>query len=93
VSEPVPRIDPDDFGERDLARLFMAMTMEEARAAEQVLDMHEIAYAVVAEPVGRTLFGSARNAAVFYVAADDAARCSAVFERAGMGAGIVPDWD
>jgi DNA-binding transcriptional regulator LsrR (DeoR family) len=85
----MPRIDPDDFEDGEVARIFIATTVVEARSAEAVLTAREIRYAVIAEPIGRTLFGSARNAAVFYVGVGDAGICAAVLEGAGMGAGVV----
>jgi hypothetical protein len=85
----MPRVDPDELGEDELARIFIAATMAEARVAEQLLSSYEMRYAVVAEPIGRTLFGSPRNAAVFYVAADHADTCAAVLVAAGLEAGVV----
>lgn len=87
----MPRIDPDDLGDVELARIFIAATMVEARRAEEVLTSTEIRYAVVAEPIGRTLFGSPRNAAVFYVVAEDADTTATVLIEAGMHAGVVKD--
>ena len=87
----MPRIDPDELGDLELARIFIAATMVEARRAEEVLTATEIRYAVVAEPIGRTLFGSPRNAAVFYVVADDADSTAAALIAAGMETGVVKD--
>jgi hypothetical protein len=89
----MPRIDPDELGENELARIFIAATMVEARRAEEILTATEIRYAVVAEPIGRTLFGSPRNAAVFYVVASDADSTAAVLVAAGMETGVVRDDD
>ena len=85
------RIDPDELGDLELARIFIAATMVEARRAEEVLTATEIRYAVVAEPIGRTLFGSPRNAAVFYVVAGDADNTAAVLIAAGMETGVVKE--
>jgi hypothetical protein len=88
----MPRIDPvelEEPGDRDLARVFIAATMVEARLAEQVLTAHEVRYAVVAEPIGRTLFGSPRNAAVFYVALSDADTCTSILVNSGLEFGVV----
>ena len=90
----MPRIDPlelEEPGDRELARVFIAATMVEARQAEAVLTAHEVRYAVVAEPIGRTLFGSPRNAAVFYVAAADADACTSVLLNNGLEFGIVKE--
>jgi hypothetical protein len=87
----MPRINPDDLGDVELARIFIAATMVEARRAEEVLTATAIRYAVVAEPLGRTLFGSPRNAAVFYVVAEDADHSAAALVAAGMEMGVVRD--
>ena len=88
------RIDPIELeapGDRELARVFIASTMVEARRAEEVLTAHDVRYAVVAEPIGRTLFGSPRNAAVFYVAAVDADVCATILVTNGLEFGVVKD--
>jgi hypothetical protein len=41
------------------------------------------------EPCGRTLFGSTRQGAAFFVDDAQADTCSAALERAGLGAGVV----
>ena len=87
----MPRIDPDDLGDVELARIFIATTMVEARLAEEVLTETAIRYAVIAEPLGRTLFGSPRNTAVFYVVADDADHSAAALVAAGLEMGVVKD--
>jgi hypothetical protein len=87
----VPRIDPDDFGDEEIARIFIAATMAEARAAETLLVSYEVRFAVVAEPLGRTIFGSPRNSAVFYVVADEADTCASLFLAAGMDEGVVKE--
>jgi hypothetical protein len=90
----MPRIDPVELeqpDDRELARVFIASTMVEARRAEEVLSAHDVRYAVVAEPIGRTLFGSPRNAAVFYVAAVDADACASILTTNGLAFGVVKD--
>jgi hypothetical protein len=87
----MPRITPDELGEQELARVFIAATMVEARRAEEVLTANDVRYAVVAEPLGRTLFGSPRNAAVFYVVATEADASAAILESHGLAFGIVTD--
>ena len=87
----MPRLDPDELGDRDLARVFIAATMVEARRAEEVLTANAVRYAVVAEPIGRTLFGSPRNAAVFYVIAADADSCAAILAENGLEFGVVKE--
>ena len=89
----MPHAEPDEFLDRDLARIFMALTMAEARSAEAALDARAIRYVVQAEPVGRTLFGLPRHLAVFYVAAEEADACAAVLVASGLHAGVVREDD
>jgi hypothetical protein len=85
----MPLVDPEEFGDREPVRVFIAMTMSEARAAETVLTEGSIRYVVEAEPLGRTLFGSPRNTAVFYVLAEDADRSASLLITGGLEAGVV----
>ena len=77
--------------DRPLARIFLAVTVAEARRVEAVLDELEVDYSVRVEPCGRTLFGSVRQGAAFLVDAGQADVCDAALEKAGLGAGIVRD--
>ncbi|MCC7009545.1 MAG: hypothetical protein IT184_12085 [Acidobacteria bacterium] len=88
------RLDPDDFDDRDLARIFMTPKLGEARRAEAALAARGIDFVVVAEPFGRTLFGLPRTGASFFVAAEQADLCAEVLAAAGLSRGIVgPDTD
>jgi hypothetical protein len=87
----VPHADPQDFGEQELARIFIALTMAEARAAEAALDARGIRYVVQAEPLTRTLFGLPRHLAVFYVVADDADTCATLLVASGLEQGVVQE--
>jgi hypothetical protein len=83
-------VDPEDFGDRELARIYMTPKLAEARRAETALDDQGIDYFVRTEPFGRTLFGLPRTGATFYVAAEQADACAAILERAGLARGVVP---
>lgn len=86
------RLDPDDFGDRELARIFMTPKMAEARRAEDALSARGVDFFVMAEPFGRTLFGFTRTGASFYVLADQVDLSVEVLEAAGLSRGIVaPD--
>ena len=87
----MPHADPQDFGEQELARIFIALTMAEARAAEAALDARGIQYVVQAEPLTRTLFGLPRHLAVFYVVADEADTCAAILVASGLEQGVVKE--
>lgn len=78
-------------GSLPLARIFLAVTVAEARRVEAVLDELDVDYTVRVEPCGRTLFGSVRQGAAFLVDAAEADRCDDALMKAGLGAGIVRD--
>ena len=78
-------------GDRPQARIFLAVTVAEARRVEAVLEQLDVDYSVRVEPCGRTLFGSTRQGAAFLVDAAQADACDEALERAGLGAGIVRD--
>lgn len=82
------RIDTDDL--QDPERIFVAWSLRVARQAEELLIGHGVSYGVEVEPLGRSfLFGAARHAAVFYVAAGQATFCRARLTAAGLGRGVV----
>jgi hypothetical protein len=88
----MPLVDPEEFGDREPVRVFIATTMAEARAAEALLTDRDIRYVVEAEPLGRTLFGSPRHTAVFYVLAEDASASVTALIDGGLAIGVVkPD--
>ncbi len=89
----MPMIDEDAFAGRLLARIFLAPTVSEARRVEAVLDQHGADYCVRVEPCGRTLFGSTRMGAAFFVDDMQSDACEEALVRAGLGAGIVRDED
>lgn len=83
------RVDPEEFGDQELARIFMTPKLAEARRAEDVLTERGVSYIVLAEPFGRTLLGLPRTGASFYVAAEHADYCADVLEAAGLARGVV----
>jgi hypothetical protein len=87
----MPRNDEDAFGGRPAARIFLAATVSEARRVEAVLDQIGVEYFVRVEPCGRTLFGSTRQGAAFFIDVAKADFSEEALVRAGLGAGIVRD--
>ena len=85
------RVEPEALEGRDLARVYIAPKLREARRVEQLLTTQGIDYVVSVEPVLRSLFGSTRNAAVFLVAAEDADVSAGALTEAGLGLGVVPE--
>jgi hypothetical protein len=84
------RIDPDDLAEPE--RVFIAATLRLALQAEELLTTRGVDYAVQVEEYTRSfLFGTPRNAAVFYVASVQAQYCRVQLQSAGLGKGIIDD--
>ena len=85
------RIHPDVVPAEKLTRVFVALTLADARSAEEELTLKGIDYAVTVEDLARTLFGSPRNVAVFEVPETQATRCAEILTKAGFGAGVVTE--
>jgi hypothetical protein len=85
------RLKPDVIPAGTLTRVFIALTLADAKSAEEVLTLNGIDYVVTVEDLARTLFGSPRNVAVFEVPAADATRCAEILTNAGFGAGVVTE--
>lgn len=85
------RVEPEVLADRDLVEVFIAPTLREARRAEEVLTHRGVDYAVQVEVFGRTLFGSTRYGAMFYVTVGQAEYCRSALVVAGMERGIVEE--
>lgn len=85
------RVEPEALPNAQLIRVFVAVTLREALRAEELLTERGVNYVVQAEPFGRTLFGSTRHAAVFYVDSGQAQYCGSQLTAAGMGIGVLVD--
>jgi hypothetical protein len=83
------QVEAEAFGERELVRVFMAATIAEARRAEKLLTDRGVDYVVQPEPLGRTLFGSLRVGAAFYVEVGQAQYCGVQLVAAGLGRGVL----
>lgn len=84
------RIEPDDLAQPE--RVFIAATLRLALQAEELLTTRGVDYAVEVEEYTRSfLFGTPRNAAVFYVASGQAAYCRVELQSAGLGRGVLED--
>jgi len=71
-------------------RVFLAFKLAEARVVERLLTEQGFEYDVSVETLGRTLFGSPRNAAIFSVVPHQVSQCVSLLERSGFGAGVIP---
>jgi hypothetical protein len=85
----VPQLARDAFDADDLACVYVAATLREARVAEAVLTAVGVDYVVDVEEIGTTLFGSRRHGAAFYVASAQAAYSGTKLVSAGLGLGVV----
>ena len=83
------RVEPEAFADQELIRVFMAGTLRDALRAEELLTERGVDYVVEVEPYGRTLLGSPRNGAAFYVADGQALYCGAQLIAAGLGRGVL----
>ncbi len=89
------RIALGDFGDREIARLYLAVRMSEAQRVEAELNQHNIDYAVEVEAYMSTavLWVSEYASAAFYVAAEQAELCSGILRQAGLCAGLMEERD
>jgi hypothetical protein len=85
----MPRVDPEELGDRELACVFIAVTLAEARRAEELLTDRGVNYVIQPEPFGRTLLGSPRVGAAFYVPVGQAEYCGSQLVTAGFGLGVL----
>ena len=87
------RVDPDVWGERECALIFIARNTREARHVEELLTEKGVEYTLAFEPfLHAGLFGvSSLNGVGFYVAAEQAPSCRTILAENGLGIGIVDD--
>jgi len=84
-------VEADFFGDQELARVFLAATLREARRAEALLTDRGVNYLIRPESFGRTLFGSPRVGAAFYVEISQAEYSASQLIAAGLGRGVLID--
>ncbi len=85
------RVESETLADRDLIEVFIARTLDEARRVEGLLTDRGVDYAVQVEQFGRTLFGSARYGAMFYVTVGQAKYCRSALAADGFEQGIVEE--
>jgi hypothetical protein len=83
------RIDPDALADDVLTRVFLAATLREARAVEELLTQHGVDYVVEVEPFGSTLFGTLRHGVVFSVTTGQAEFCRSRLRADGLEWGVL----
>lgn len=87
-------VDPEYFDGKDVARIYIAGRLAEAKQVEQTLTDVGIDYAIDAEPFERLILGvfpSKHEGLAFYVLAGQAAFCRRALLDAGLQMGIVDD--
>jgi hypothetical protein len=86
------RVGLDDFGEKEVSRIYLAGRLGEAKRVEKILSANGVDYAVEVEPYVATFaifsFGEYGGAA-FYVLSDQAEFCRRVLSEAGLTTGIL----
>ncbi len=90
------RIDFRDFEEngQEVARVYLAATLDESRRVEEALEAAGLLYAVQVEPFATmNLFGASGRAtgAAFYVLEAEAGAAVATLRGSGLSAGIVDE--
>ena len=85
------RVESETLADRDLIEVFIARTLDEARRVEGLLTDRGVDYVVQVELFGRTLFGSPRYGAMFYVTVGQAQYCRSALAAADFGRGIVEE--
>jgi hypothetical protein len=91
-----PTQEPADYDRttpwlEELAPVFIATTLKEAKRVEHaLLDVH---YVVEVEPYSRSLFGTLRYGATFYVVAGQADYCRSRLVTAGLHRGVIDHQD
>ncbi len=87
------RVAMESFEEgEEIVRVYLAVSLAEARRVEEALDRSEFSYAVEVEPFASpTALGSnaARSGAGFWVLSEDLEACADALEQAGLIAGLV----
>lgn len=88
------RVGLDDFGEKEVSRIYLAGRLAEAKRVEKVLSGHGINNAVEVEPYITTFpFSGLREygGAAFYVPSGQAEFCWRVLSETGLKSGILDE--
>jgi hypothetical protein len=87
-------IDAAELDGKEVARVYIAGRLAEAKRVEQVLSENGIDYALDAEVFRTNLLGflpSEYEGVAFYVLSGQASRCRQILHGAGLTAGLVED--
>jgi len=84
----MPRIEIEDFSDKDISRIFIAASVKEAELVEKILTENGIDYAISLEPYTRMFFGTERNGLAFYVLSDQEHYCKELLFSRGLTSGL-----
>jgi hypothetical protein len=85
------RVTLDDFGDKEVTRIYLAGELAEAKRVEEVLSANGIHYAVTVEPymtLSFLSFPSEYKGAAFYVVLGQAQFCKRALLEAGLKVGL-----
>ncbi len=87
------RVTEDEFAGKDIAPVYLAETLKEAKTVEEILNGNGIDYLVEIEQYAKMsiLTSPVGTGVAFYVLAGQAAFCRSLLESKGASAGIVDD--
>lgn len=87
----MPRLDLEDFTDKELSRIYIADRLAEAKNVESTLTEHDIDYAVEVEPFRKIVLGVLpieNPGAAFYVLAGQALIARKALFAAGLRIGL-----
>lgn len=89
------RVAMDDFGDKEIARIYLAARFAEAQMVEAELTDHNIEYAIEVENYAATVvfWISEYAGAAFYVPAEQVELCCQILQGAGLTAGLMEKQD
>ena len=85
------RVESEVLADQAVAPVYMAKTVREARRVEELLSQRGVDYTVEVEVFARTLLGSPRHGAMFYVRADQTTYCRSALAAGEFDRGVVEE--
>ena len=83
------RVEPESFANNEVARVYIAGTLAEARRVEELLGGHGVDYVVQVEPYRASILFGPRNGAAFYVVDSQAEFCRLQLSAGGFERGLL----
>lgn len=84
-------VDPEALAHHELERVYIAGTLAEAKAVEELLTGNGVDYVVQVEPYRASILFGPRNGAAFYVADSQAEFCRGQLVAAGFHRGLLEE--